>query len=320
MKKNGSKRGSLKPASSHKTAGSQVMATEMDPDMFKDLEDLYDQVAEVKGESKKTEEDSGPAKTVKGKKGRGRPVEPVPEKEPEKIDEPTVQKSVAKKKKKEDKEEVRPSLVTSNSKSRSVVAVPQSTDNEAVVLDYMRKRNRPYSLINIFDNLQGKIKKPELQQVLDTLSSKGHLVAKDFGKNVVYWYNQKLIEVNNDILEQSKYELKQRKEEKETLEMEIKDMRVTLGALERTPTTTELSTGIETMTSELSLMKKKLEGYKGNNCQTVSKEEIESLEGQLSGLAKIKSTRQKILKEMIDTLTESSGMSKKALLESIGID
>lgn len=36
-------------------------------------------------------------------------------------------------------------------------------------MEYMKKANRPYSLINIFDNLHGKVKKIELQKKLDNL-------------------------------------------------------------------------------------------------------------------------------------------------------
>lgn len=42
----------------------------------------------------------------------------------------------------------------------------------------MEKQNRPYNLLNIFDNLQAKIKKPELQTILDQLVEEGQFAAK----------------------------------------------------------------------------------------------------------------------------------------------
>ena len=36
-----------------------------------------------------------------------------------------------------------------------------------MVVDYMKKANRPYSLINITDNLHGKIKKKMVEKILD---------------------------------------------------------------------------------------------------------------------------------------------------------
>ena len=57
----------------------------------------------------------------------------------------------------------------------------------------MKKQNRPYSLINIFDNLHGKIKKPQVQRILDSLTDAGELQMKEFGKAKIYLLNQKSI-------------------------------------------------------------------------------------------------------------------------------
>ncbi len=42
----------------------------------------------------------------------------------------------------------------------------------------MKKQNRPYNLLNVFDNLHGKIKKPELEIILNDLTKEGELEAK----------------------------------------------------------------------------------------------------------------------------------------------
>lgn len=44
-----------------------------------------------------------------------------------------------------------------------------------MVIDYMTKTNRPYSLINIFDNLHKKISKKNLEKLLDTLTQNGDI-------------------------------------------------------------------------------------------------------------------------------------------------
>ena len=67
-------------------------------------------------------------------------------------------------------------------------------DAEARVSDYMRKQNRPYSLINIFDNLRGVYPKPVLQQALDQLSSEPQaiLVCKNYGAQKFYYCIQSI--------------------------------------------------------------------------------------------------------------------------------
>jgi hypothetical protein len=42
----------------------------------------------------------------------------------------------------------------------------------------MEKQNRPYNLLNIFDNLHGKIKKPLLETILNELTEEQKLTAK----------------------------------------------------------------------------------------------------------------------------------------------
>ena len=42
----------------------------------------------------------------------------------------------------------------------------------------MKKQNRPYNLLNVFDNLHGKIKKAELETILNDLAKDGELESK----------------------------------------------------------------------------------------------------------------------------------------------
>jgi len=66
------------------------------------------------------------------------------------------------------------------------------TDKEAKVAikEYMIKQNRPYSLQNVLDNMQGRVKKSTGTKVLDDLSEEGVLTCKEFGKVKVYLANQ----------------------------------------------------------------------------------------------------------------------------------
>lgn len=66
--------------------------------------------------------------------------------------------------------------------------------DEIKILDYMTKTNRPYSAINVFDNLHGSIKKKIVIKKLDKLSETGNLTRKLFGKTAIYFINQQLID------------------------------------------------------------------------------------------------------------------------------
>ena len=71
---------------------------------------------------------------------------------------------------------------------------PVSTEASAkkIILQYMIHQNRPYSVIQVHDNLHGRIPKQTVQRVLDILSNgtDGQLKMKEYGKAKIYYLNQ----------------------------------------------------------------------------------------------------------------------------------
>lgn len=64
----------------------------------------------------------------------------------------------------------------------------------------MLKENRPYGLINIFENLKKAVKKPDLLRALDSLTEQGKIKTKIFGKFPIYFADQNLIEFDEEKL------------------------------------------------------------------------------------------------------------------------
>ena len=61
-----------------------------------------------------------------------------------------------------------------------------------LILQYLRLQNRPYSAIQIFDNLHKRIAKPTVERCLATLSEPdGGLRCKEYGKAKIYFFDQK---------------------------------------------------------------------------------------------------------------------------------
>lgn len=61
-------------------------------------------------------------------------------------------------------------------------AVVSDAKAVAIIKEYMLKANRPYSHLNVYDNLHGVVKKPSVPKILNQLSDEGILQQKDFGK------------------------------------------------------------------------------------------------------------------------------------------
>ena len=58
----------------------------------------------------------------------------------------------------------------------------------------MKTQNRPYSLVNIFDNLHGAIKKSQLGKILDALVEEGSLIMKEYNSKI-YLFNQDKLDI-----------------------------------------------------------------------------------------------------------------------------
>lgn len=61
---------------------------------------------------------------------------------------------------------------------------------KAIVQAYILKMNRPFSAINVYDNLHRSIAKPGIIKALDTCVEEGSVLAKAYGKNKIYFANQ----------------------------------------------------------------------------------------------------------------------------------
>mmetsp|Transcript_11795 Transcript_11795/g.15401 ORF Transcript_11795/g.15401 Transcript_11795/m.15401 type:complete len:346 (+) Transcript_11795:113-1150(+) len=67
-------------------------------------------------------------------------------------------------------------------------AAPKDPKN--VILQYLNQTNRPYSLINIYDNLHRSIPKNLAQKMLDELFEAGDIRMKEYGKAKIYFADQ----------------------------------------------------------------------------------------------------------------------------------
>lgn len=113
---------------------------------------------------------------------------------------------------------------------------PITTDSAAkkLLLQYFRQQNRPYSALQVFDNLHKRIPKATLERVLGVLSGPGEgLLSKEYGKARIYYPDQSTIASDHTAAQ-----LEQMAEDNEDLRKTVaeglakeKEMRAKLAAL-----------------------------------------------------------------------------------------
>eukprot|EP01022_Parablepharisma_sp_SALTPOND_P028409 TRINITY_DN70920_c1_g1_i1.p1 TRINITY_DN70920_c1_g1~~TRINITY_DN70920_c1_g1_i1.p1 ORF type:complete len:325 (+),score=50.82 TRINITY_DN70920_c1_g1_i1:91-1065(+) len=123
--------------------------------------------------------------------------------------------------KKEGKEEGKRKKRTAPKKAGGPAVNSEEKDK---ILAYMKEQNRPYSALNVFDNLHGEIKKADVQKILDSLVKDGEVQSKDFGKFVVYLVNQdKMPTVPQEELNNMDKEIDECREKLKQLSEELKE-------------------------------------------------------------------------------------------------
>ncbi len=86
------------------------------------------------------------------------------------------------------------------------------------MISYELQQNRPYSVLQLFDNLHATIPRTRMQQMLDRFHADGLIQCKVFGKSQIYFANQVDAAVPQD-------ELDEMDERVETLKKELAEAR-----------------------------------------------------------------------------------------------
>ncbi|CAN0146947.1 unnamed protein product [Ascophyllum nodosum] len=116
---------------------------------------------------------------------------------------------------------------------------------KGAVSDYMMRSNRPFSCINVFDNLHKKIPKAMIQKLLDELTRDGTLKVQEYSKARIYYANQDALpggagEVSDEKLGKLEQEAKDLTSKLEVASAEARAMQARVQALAAQPTDTDL--------------------------------------------------------------------------------
>lgn len=89
------------------------------------------------------------------------------------------------------------SSIATNDISRGPPVTNEAAAKKLIIL-YLKTQNRPYSALQIHDNLHKRIQKPVIERILTALSEgdvEDHIIkCKEYGKAKIYYYNQAMLE------------------------------------------------------------------------------------------------------------------------------
>lgn len=194
-------------------------------------------------------------------------------------------------------------------------------DPKQYVYDYMKSQNRPYSLINIFDNLHGAVKKAQLGKILDALVDEGSLIMKEYNSKIYLFNQDKLdVKVTDADIEQIQKEIDKKREENKKLREEIASNNNDLKILTLTLTDDELKAKIKEMKKELAKMKIKVDDIKDNKIDPIPPEKMNEAKENFEKELKIFKKTKKICTEIINDISDGLELKLKDTYEKIGIE
>eukprot|EP01138_Halocafeteria_seosinensis_P005860 gb/GECG01005990.1/.p1 GENE.gb/GECG01005990.1/~~gb/GECG01005990.1/.p1 ORF type:complete len:373 (+),score=102.62 gb/GECG01005990.1/:1-1119(+) len=192
----------------------------------------------------------------------------------------------------------------------------------AYVLDYVNKQNRPYSVLNIFENLHGAVKKASLTRVLDKLADEGKIHAKTYGKSKVYYPDQAQYgEIQETDISSLQEEVKELTTKQNEVKNERKRLEQEVSSLQSSLTTEQLGKSIEELKKTISEKEAKLERLnEASGGEVVTKDTRKNIIAEVNKYRKTWVDRKNKVMDLVDNMSEGTGKKPKEIMEEAGIE
>ncbi|KAF7161676.1 hypothetical protein CNMCM6106_008829 [Aspergillus hiratsukae] len=174
-----------------------------------------------------------------------------------------------------------------------------ANDETSLILDYLRKQNRPYSAIDVSANLHNKVSKTQTAKVLRELHRKKEIEARISGKQTVYHALQEASdEVTMEAAAAMDEKIKQLQAQLTTLKTDEKKARTELAMLSAKPLLCELRDDVSQLVQETQAISSRLKMIQKSDPIQVSPEEKAELGKEWRHWNKIASVRKRICRDL----------------------
>ncbi|XP_041366330.1 homologous-pairing protein 2 homolog [Gigantopelta aegis] len=188
------------------------------------------------------------------------------------------------------------------------------------ILIYLAQQNRPYSVVDIFNNYGKEFGKTAVQKACESLAEEGKIREKVYGKQKVYVADQSQFpDVNDEKLKAMDLTISKLTDDLQNEQTEMKKLESELKVLNSSITTKEAQNQIEELTREIETMTDKLNTLKEGRV-LISPQEKEKVYKNRVKYVKEWRKRKRISTDIVSAVLEGYPKTKKQLLEEIGIE
>ncbi|XP_029642237.1 homologous-pairing protein 2 homolog [Octopus sinensis] len=197
----------------------------------------------------------------------------------------------------------------------------KNKDVQKAVLEYLNQQNRPYSAIDVFNNLHKEYGKTAVTKSLDELAESGKIKKKTYGKQCVYVANQ------DNFSSLSDAEMKTLETDVQKLTSKLQNLQNEVSLLEKEQkqlscslSTEEAQKQLETYTKDNGKLSEKLVKLKAGNAIVITKEEKDKIYQERQKCVKEWKKRKRMANDILNAILEGYPKTKKHLYEEIGVE
>lgn len=195
-----------------------------------------------------------------------------------------------------------------------------SKNADTAIQQYLVKQNRPYSAIDIFNNLHKEYGKTLVVRTLETLAESGKIKEKAYGKQKVYCADQcQYPDIDESELKSMDAKVTQLAETLKTEQAQYKEKQSKLNGLNSSLTTVEAETQLTTLKKDCAKQRERLHLLK-NNENAVSPEERTMIMKLRTNYVKEWRKRKRIAMDISNAVLEGYPKTKKEFLEEVGVE
>nr|POF15265.1 homologous-pairing protein 2 [Quercus suber] len=176
----------------------------------------------------------------------------------------------------------------------------------ALILDYLRKQNRPYSATDISANLKNRVTKTAAAKLLKDMHERRDIEGRAAGKQIVYHAIQdEADEVGAESLQVMDAEIARLKDCVVALRTEEKELRLSLRDGTAQVPLPQLKMAVSALEAEEAAMRSRLADLKSGSLVPVSAEEMNQVLVEWKKWSKIAVERRKIRTMLWETIAEN---------------
>eukprot|EP00045_Choanoeca_perplexa_P014997 m.180724 g.180724 ORF g.180724 m.180724 type:complete len:223 (-) comp16862_c0_seq3:2588-3256(-) len=191
---------------------------------------------------------------------------------------------------------------------------------EPILLEYLKRQNRPYNANDLYANLHEAISKTVVVKALASMGEANIIREKLYGKQKIYFALQTDFDkLSPEEVAALDKELEELKKQHAALSTSCSQVEGELSRLRAQPLTSDAEKQLATIVAENERKASKLQGLKEDGKQ-MSEADRERINNKYRKYLQVWKRRKRTAGEVLDQILEGYNKPKKALYESAGIE